>query len=222
MLGSLLRRRARTLTNTIGHWTGYEWARNAAFGSAGFGLLFGLHYGFFRLLKYLAAVELIGLLLTWKLTAMLLLMTFSMVVVSSLLTALTTLFYSSDLKFLLNAPISQRTVFLDKSLESAVLASWMIGLILVPYIAALMRVLSLGRGYLLAFSAFRFRHFCSWLPFCGIGFTLLLLYLFPSSRTATWSGCSRACRSRSSTDWCALPSPRNWSARTRLRSSPST
>ncbi|MEK7234564.1 MAG: hypothetical protein AAB268_12165 [Elusimicrobiota bacterium] len=182
MLGSLLRRRARTLTNTIGHWTGYEWVRNAAFGSAGFGLLFGLHYGFFRLLKYLAAVELIGLLLTWKLTAMLLLMTFSMVVVSSLLTALTTLFYSSDLKFLLNAPISQRMVFLDKSLESAVLASWMIGLILVPYIIALMRVLSLGRGYLLAFSA-SLPPFLLLAAFCGIGFTLFLLYLFPSSRT---------------------------------------
>ena len=104
MLGTLLRRRARTFTNTIAHWTAYEWVRNAAFGSAGLGLLYGLHYGFYRLLKYLSTVELIGLLLTWKLTAMLLLMTLSMVVVSSLLTALTTLFYSYDLKFLMKSP----------------------------------------------------------------------------------------------------------------------
>lgn len=182
MLGTLLRRRARTFTNTFSHWTGYEWARNAAFGSAGFGLLFGLHYGFYRLLKYLSTVELIGVLLTWKLTAMLLLMTFSMVVVSSLLTALTTLFYSYDLKFLLNAPVSVRTVFLDKSLESAFFASWMIGLILVPYIAAVMRVQHMGLGYFAAFIV-ALPPFLLLAASFGIGFTLLLLYLFPSSRT---------------------------------------
>jgi len=182
MLPVLLRRRARTFANTIGHWTGYEWARNAAFGSAGLGLLFGLHYGFYRLLKYLATVELIGLLLTWKLTAMLLLMTFSMVVVSSLLTALTTLFYSYDLKFLLKAPVSLRAVFLDKSLESAFFASWTIGLILIPFIGAIMRVQHLGPTYLAAF-AFATPPFLLLAASFGIGFTLLLLYFFPSSRT---------------------------------------
>jgi len=182
MLGTLLRRRARTFVNTIGAWTGYEWLRNAAFGSAGFGLLFGLHYGFYRLLKYLSTVELIGLLLTWKLTAMLLLMTLSMVVVSSLLTALTTLFYSYDLKFLMKAPVSLRSVFLDKSLESAFFASWMIGLILVPYVAAIMRVQHLGMGFLAAFLA-AVPPFLLLAASFGIGFTLLLLYLFPSSRT---------------------------------------
>ncbi len=182
MLGTLLRRRGRTFTNTIRHWSAYEWVRNAAFGSAGFGLLFGLHYGFYRLLKYLATVELIGLLLTWKLTAMLLLMTLSMVVVSSLLTALTTLFYSYDLKFLMKAPVSLRAVFLDKSLESAFFASWMIGLILVPYVAAIMRVQHLGLGYFAAFLV-ALPPFLLLAASFGIGFTLLLLYFFPSSRT---------------------------------------
>jgi ABC-2 type transport system permease protein len=182
MFGTLMRRRARTFTNTIGHWTRYEWLRNAAFGSAGFGLLFGLHYGFYRLLSFLATVELIGILLTWKLTAMLLLMTFSMVIVSSLLTALTTLFYAYDLKFLLKAPVSLRAVFLDKSLESAFFASWTIGLILVPYIAAVMRVQHLGFFYFLAF-AFALPPFLLLAASFGIGFTLLLLYFFPSSRT---------------------------------------
>lgn len=182
MLGTLLRRRARTFTNTIGHWTRYEWVRNMAFGSAGFGLLGGLHYGFYRLLKYLATVELIGLLLTWKLTAMLLLMTFSMVVVSSLLTALTTLFYSYDLKFLMKAPVSLRVIFLDKSLESAFFASWMIGLILVPYITAIMRVQHLSVLYFAGFVV-AVPPFLLLAASFGIGFTLLLLYFFPSSRT---------------------------------------
>lgn len=182
MLGTLLRRRTRTFANTIGHWTAYEWARNAAFGAAGFGLLFGLHYGFYRLLKYLSTIELIGLLLTWKLTAMLLLMTLSMVVVSSLLTALTTLFYSYDLKFLMKAPVSLRAVFFDKSLESAFFASWMIGLILVPFVAAIMRVQQVGPGFFAAFLV-AVPPFLLLAASFGIGFTLLLLYLFPSSRT---------------------------------------
>src|SRR5476649_636087 len=103
MFGLLLRRRARSAANSLGHLTRYELARNTAFGAAGFALLFGLYSGFYRVLSYLAAVELIGGLLLWKLTAMLLLMTLSMVIVSSLLTSLTTLFYSYDLKFLMKS-----------------------------------------------------------------------------------------------------------------------
>ena len=182
MLGLLLGRRARTFRNTISHWTGYEWLRNAAFGTAGLGLLYGLHFGFYRLLKYLATVELIGTLLIWKLTAMLLLMTFSMVMISGLLTALTTLYYSYDLKFLMKAPVSLRAVFLDKSLESAFFASWMIGLILAPYMLALMRVLHLGPSFFAVF-AVATPPYLLLAASCGIGFTLALLYLFPSSRT---------------------------------------
>ena len=86
----LLRRRAQSAANALRSLTAYERARNAAFGLAGLGLLFGLHVGFHRLLKYLYAVEIVGPLLLWKLTAMLFLMTLSMVVVSSLLTSMTT------------------------------------------------------------------------------------------------------------------------------------
>ena len=182
MLGLLFRRRMRAAANTISHLTPYEWGRNSAFGAAGLSLLFGLYYGFYRVLSFLAAVELIGALLLWKLTAMLLLMTLSMVVVSSLLTSLTTLFYSFDLKFLMKAPLSQRAVFLDKSLESAFFASWMIGLVLVPYILAMMRVLRLGPAFFAAF-AFALPPFLLLAASFGIGFTLILLYLFPSSRT---------------------------------------
>ena len=182
MLGLLLRRRMLAAKNTLGHLTPYEWGRNSVFGAAGLSLLFGLYYGFYRVLSYLVTVELIGSLLLWKLTAMLLLMTLSMVVVSSLLTSLTTLFYSYDLKFLMKSPLSLRVIFLDKSLESAFFASWMIGLVLVPYIVAMTRVLRLGPAFFAAF-AFSLPPFLLLAASFGIGFTLLLLYLFPSSRT---------------------------------------
>ena len=182
MLGLLLRRRSRCAFNSVRSLTSYEWTRNSVFGLAGLSLLFGLYYGFYRVLSFLSTVELIGLLLIWKLTAMLLLMTLSMVVVSSLLTSMTTLFYSYDLKFLMKAPLSLRTIFLDKSLESAFFASWMIGLVLVPYVLALMRVLHLGPAFFAAF-AFSLPPFLLLAASFGVGFTLLLLYLFPSSRT---------------------------------------
>lgn len=182
MLLLLWRRRARTLANTLKAFTAYEWVRNISFAGAGGGLLFGLHFGFFRLLRYLEGVELIGALLIWKLTAMMLLMTLSMVAVSSLLTSLTTLYYSFDLGFLMKAPVSRRTVFLDKSLESAFFASWMIGLILVPYVLALARVSHLGIGFLGAFVA-AVPPFLLLAASVGIGFTLMLLYIFPSSLT---------------------------------------
>lgn len=182
MLDLLLRRRARSFVNTLRAFTRYEWGRNLAFSAAGLGLLYGLHYGFYRLLAYLTTVELIGTLLIWKLTAMLLMMTLSMVTVSSLLTSLTTLFYSYDLKFLMKAPVSLRTVFLDKSLESAFFASWMIGLILVPYVAALMRVFHLPPAFFAAFAAALPPFLLLGASF-GIAFTLVLLWLFPSART---------------------------------------
>jgi len=182
MLGLLLRRRARSLVNALRSFTRYEWGRNVAFSLAGLGLLYGLHFGFHRLLAYLSTVELIGALLLWKLTAMMFLMTLSMVTVSSLLTSLTTLFYAYDLKFLMKAPVGLRTVFLDKSLESAFFASWMIGLVLVPYVLAVMRVLHLRWGFFAAF-ALALPPFLLLAASFGIGFTLLLLYLFPSSRT---------------------------------------
>jgi len=182
MLALLLRRRAISGVNALKKLTRYEWARNSAFGAAGLGLLFALYEGFRRVLTYLAGIDLIGVLLLWKLAAMLLLMTLSMVVVSSLLVALTTLFYSYDLKFLMKSPVSLRTVFLDKSLESAFFSSWMIGLVLVPFVLALMRVLHLGAAFFAAF-AFTLPPFLLLAASFGIGFTLLLLYLFPSSRT---------------------------------------
>ncbi len=179
---ALLGRRRLSAVNTLTHFTAYEWTRNVSFGLAGLSLLFGLHVGFYKLLAYLSTVELIGRLITWKLTAMLMLMTFSMITVSSLLTAMSTLFYSYDLKFLMKAPVSLRAVFLDKSLESAFFASWTIGLVLVPFALALLRVEKLGWGFLAAFAA-ALPPFLLLSASFGIAFTLLLLRLFPSSRT---------------------------------------
>jgi ABC-2 type transport system permease protein len=82
----------------------------------------------------------------------------------------------------MKSPLSLRVIFLDKSLESAFFASWMIGLVLVPYVLAMMRALHLGPVFFAAF-AISLPPFLLLAASFGIGFTLLLLYLFPSSRT---------------------------------------
>ncbi|MBI4679490.1 MAG: hypothetical protein HY748_18100 [Elusimicrobia bacterium] len=182
MVGLLLRRRALSLGNCVRSLTGYEVARNLAFTAAGIGLLFGLYSGFHRLLAYLVTVELIGRLLVWKLTAMMMLTTFSMVSISGLLTSLTTLYFSCDLRFLMVAPLSIRAVFIDKSLESIFFASWMIGLVLLPFVTALAQVSGYGWGFYAAFVV-TLAPFLALAASAGIAATLVILYLFPSSRT---------------------------------------
>ena len=182
MLGVLFRRKACCLVNTLTHLTPYERARNGAFALAGLGLLAGLYGIFHKMLAYLATVQLIGQLLLWKLTAMVMLATFMMVAISGLLTSLTTLYYSFDLKFLMNAPLPLRTIFMDKAAESLFFCSWMIGLVQVPYVLALVRVNHYGAGFFLAFLLLMLP-FLALAAAVGMAFTLLLLYLFPSSRT---------------------------------------
>lgn len=182
MLATLLWRRWRSLRNRIAFFTPYEWARNSAFSAAGVGLLYGLYCGFYRLLLYLSGIQLIGSLLFWKLTSMLMLTTLGMVVISSLLTSLSTLYYSFDLKFLMKAPVPLRAVFIDKSLEAIFFSSWMIGLVLIPYVSALAVVNDLGAGFFAAF-VLLMAPFLLLAASVGVAFTMIVLYLFPSSRT---------------------------------------
>ncbi|MFH1724522.1 MAG: hypothetical protein ABII00_07865 [Elusimicrobiota bacterium] len=178
----LVRRKALTLKNRLRTLTPWEWTRNTAFVLVGLWMLAGLHYGFWRLLKYLSGVELIGELLIWKLTAMAMLTTFGMVLLSSLIISLTTIFYASDLRYLMRAPVPLRAVFMDKSIETVFFSSWMIALAIFPYILALGKVNGYGWDFYGVFLALT-------VPFlvlaCALGmaFTLLLMYFFPSSRT---------------------------------------
>lgn len=183
----LCRRKLLSAKGGLRAMTGYERGRNLAFLLAGFWMLAALHYGSRLLLLELASVQLIGELLLWKLTAMAMLATFAMVVLSSLIISMTTLFYASDLRFLLRSPAPLRAVFLDKALEAAFFSSWMIALVLLPYLLALGRVQGHGPGFYAAFLAL-FPPFLALAAVLGLGFTLALMYAFPSSRTrdAVW------------------------------------
>src|ERR1035437_1124542 len=118
MLILLLKRKALTIRNSLSSLRGWKLKKNLVFTSAGLLMLTALYDGFWRLLSYLEGVQLIGPMLSWKLTSMVLLMTFSMVIVSSIIISMTTLYYSRDLKFLFSCPLDLRSLFMDKALET--------------------------------------------------------------------------------------------------------
>lgn len=187
MLNILLIRKARTLANTFRGLRGWKLLKNLMFAAVGLLMLAALYAGFWRLLTYLEAIALIGPMLSWKLTSMVLLMTFSMVIVSSIIISMSTLYYSFDLKFLFSTPLDLRSIFMDKALETVFYSSWTLVLAIFPYIVALGRVKGLGAGFYLAYGGLM-------VPFvmlagaAGIFFSMLVMYAFPSSKTRdiTW------------------------------------
>ncbi|MBI4051713.1 MAG: hypothetical protein HY400_04330 [Elusimicrobia bacterium] len=178
----LLYRRWLSLKNSLVSQDFWAWTKKIFFGLAGLAILVGLYFGFVRVLNYLEGVSLIGSLLSWKLTAMTLLTTFSMVAISGLITAMTTLYYSYDLRFLMSAPVPTRFLFLDKSLETAFYSSWTLALVIFPYILALGNIKSLPFSFYFVFSGL-FVPFLALGAAFGIGLSLALMYFFPSSKT---------------------------------------
>ena len=187
MLPVLLIRKADTFRNSLLALRGWKLVKNLLFAGVGLLMLAALYGGFWRLLKYLEGVQMIGPMLSWKLTSMVLLMTFSMVIVSSIIISMTTLYYSFDLKFLFSTPLDLRSIFMDKALETVFYSSWTLVLAILPYIIALGRVKALGAGFYFAY-AFLMVPFVMLAGAFGIFFSMLVMYAFPSSRTRdiTW------------------------------------
>jgi len=187
MLNVLFKRKARTFANTLKALRGWPLAKDLMFLSVGGLMLLALYGGFWRLLNYLEGVQLIGPLLSWKLTSMVLLITFSMVIVSSIIISMTTLYYAFDLKFLFSCPIDLRSLFMDKALETVFYSSWTLLLVILPYIIALGRVKGLDAGFYFSY-ALLIVPFVMLAGSFGIVFSMLVMYAFPSSKTRdiTW------------------------------------
>lgn len=161
-----------------------KWGRikNLIFLFTGIFLLVLLYISFYKILIYLKNIELIGDLLIWKLSSMVFVISFSMIIISSLIISMTTLFYSYDLKFLFSLPIKQEHIFLDKVIATSFYSSWSLVVILMPYIFALIKVNKQSIDFLLIFLILV-------IPYSilassvGIIFSLFLMRCFPSSKT---------------------------------------
>jgi len=96
------------------------------FGAVGLIFWAGIFVIFYRVLVYFQGVEGFGDILARKLLSMVLLTLFSLLIFSSIITALTKLYLSKDLVLVHSLPVSTEKIFLARWLESTIDSSWMV------------------------------------------------------------------------------------------------
>jgi len=151
----------------------------AAVGVAFWALLFGLS---FRVLKYFQSVEVIGDLLAHHLLGMILMVFFSLLIFSHIITALSNLYLSSDLELCHASPAPLEEVFLSRAVYTMVDSSWMVivfglpvmmayAFVFKPDVLFYFSLLHMGLGVTLIAGGI------------GILITMILVRVFPAQRT---------------------------------------
>jgi ABC-2 type transport system permease protein len=107
-------------------------SRLIVFGVIGVIFWGGLFAVSLRLLSYFQSIEELGNILAWKLLSMMLVIYFSLLIFSSILTALSKLFLSKDLMLVHAMPVSSYKIFCARWIESAVDSSWTIIIFTLP------------------------------------------------------------------------------------------
>ncbi len=85
-----------------------------------------------RVLKYFRGIEEIGDLIAFKLLSMMLVIIFSLLIFSSILTTLSKLYLSKDLPLVHSMPVSGYKIFIARWIESTIDSSWMVMLYTFP------------------------------------------------------------------------------------------
>jgi ABC-2 type transport system permease protein len=135
----------------------------------------------YRVLVYFQGVEGFGDILARKLLSMVLLTFFTVLIFSSILTALSTLYLSKDLPLIHAAPISADKVFLARWIESTFDSSWMLFLFGLPVFLAYALVYNAGPGFYLVLAGSLFP-FCLLASAIGTLIVLLLVVALPANR----------------------------------------
>lgn len=125
---TLLTPRLLSFKNTKNNGIG----RILVFGTLGAVFWSGLFMVSLRILGYFKSIEELGNILAWKLMSMVLVIYFSLLIFSSLLTALSKLYLSKDLLLVHSTPVSGHKIFFARWIESAADSSWMIIIYTLP------------------------------------------------------------------------------------------
>jgi ABC-2 type transport system permease protein len=142
-------------------------------------LLFGLS---FRVLKYFQSVEVIGDLLAHHLLGMILMVFFSLLIFSHIITALSNLYLSSDLELCHASPAPLEEVFLSRAVYTVIDSSWMVIVFGLPVMMAYALVFK--PGFLFYFSLLHTGLGVTLIAGgLGILITMILVRLFPAQRT---------------------------------------
>ncbi|MGE5839495.1 MAG: putative ABC transporter permease subunit, partial [Deltaproteobacteria bacterium] len=148
-------------------------------GLAFWALLFGLS---FRVLKYFQSVEVIGDLLAHHLLGMILMVFFSLLIFSHIVTALSNLYLSSDLELCHASPAPLEAVFVSRAIYTVTDSSWMVIVFGLPVMMAYALVFKPGFGFY-----FSLLHMGLGIALIagGIGIlvTMILVRIFPAQRT---------------------------------------
>jgi ABC-2 type transport system permease protein len=149
-----------------------------ALGGGFWAALFGVSY---RILHYIKGVEEIGPLMAGKMLAVALLAFTAILLLSNLVTALSTFFLAKDLDMLVAAPVDWVWLYLAKLGETMVHSSWMVVLMVVPFLTAYGIVFDGGPLFPLVALAVLLPFFL--LPtVIGSVLTLVLVNVFPARR----------------------------------------
>lgn len=141
----------------------------------------GLFVFFFYLFRSVVRLETIGNLLLDRLLGMFFLVTFSMLIFSNLVVAMTTLYRSQDLEFLMVQPLQRSAVFWAKYWESLFFSSWPFVYLFLPMFLAY----GTARGFSPSFypcSVLAFLPFLFLAASLGQFLTLIIAGLLPARR----------------------------------------
>jgi ABC-2 type transport system permease protein len=181
-LGLLFKLKRKTLKNNLTHLTGEKVTKFFLLLTLTVGFLCLDYLFFHRILAYLAKVPVVGTILTVRLLNMTFLTFFSMLLFSNIITALSTIYLSTDLSLLLSSPIRITSVFISKFIETMIHSSWMILIFGFPIFIVCGQVYEAPFFYYPLILVIL-------IPFLvipaslGIGITVLLMRFFPAKRT---------------------------------------
>ena len=135
----------------------------------------------FRMLLYFRGTQGIGDLLAGKLLGLAFLTFFSILLLSNVITALSTLFLSDDLELVVAAPVDPVKVYGARLAETILDSSWMVALMAVPLLAAYGVIYTAGPLYYVL-AVLTMAAFLVVPAVIGTGLTLLLVNVFPARR----------------------------------------
>jgi ABC-2 type transport system permease protein len=135
------------------------------FTSIGLGFWGGTFLICYRVLSYFHRLEEFGDILAYKLLSMALVIFFSLLIFSGILTSLSKLYLSKDLSLVHSLPVSKEKIFLSRWIESTIDSSWMVLIYSLPIFLSYGVVYKAGVFYYAMLGA-------NLLPFCLIASSL--------------------------------------------------
>ncbi|MCX7956552.1 MAG: hypothetical protein N2643_01480 [Endomicrobia bacterium] len=147
------------------------------------GILFfvGSYIISYQVIIYISSLPLIGSLFTVRILALAFLTSFLMLIFSSLTVSFSTLYESEDINFLLSMPLKFNVIFLNKYILTIVRSSWMVLLLIIPFIIAFSSVKNFNTNeYIILIISMLLKVFIS--ASVGIMISISLSYFFPSKK----------------------------------------